>query len=188
MGKVVVRMAGGLAYVYLLGDGVGGRQCRWQDLGLVFAAPVVPVHVAVALGHLCAGVNKMAGKQEVVLGGDGERVAHEGEGVDGQSARHLARDAKFALSARDLNKELAAALQGGDVQIGALLRVEDSSQRDAEVGGRAPEVCIDVSGGRAWIRGRFGVSVGTTGDGPWGRAGDNLPLRLPASVGTASRN
>lgn len=30
----------------------------------------------------------MAGEQEVVLGGDGKRVAHEGSGVDDQSTGH----------------------------------------------------------------------------------------------------
>ena len=40
----------------------------------------------------------MAGEEKVVLGGDGEGVAHEGSGVDGQGTGHLARDAGRALA------------------------------------------------------------------------------------------
>lgn len=73
-----------------------------MDAGRIFvrvegnALPVV--QVAVALGHLGAEVEGVAGEEEVVLGLDGEGVAHEGGGVDGQGTGHLARDAGDMLA------------------------------------------------------------------------------------------
>ena len=61
----------------------------------------MPVEVAVTLGELGAGVNEVAGEQEVVAGGDGEGVAHEGEGVDGKGTGHLARDAVWHCQSKE---------------------------------------------------------------------------------------
>lgn len=50
---------------------------------------VLPVvEITVSLGSLGTEVGQVAGEQEVVLGGDGKRVAHEGSGVDDQSTGH----------------------------------------------------------------------------------------------------
>lgn len=39
------------------------------------------IHKSVALGVLCGEVDQMAAEEEVVLGGDGEGVAHEDSAV-----------------------------------------------------------------------------------------------------------
>jgi hypothetical protein len=36
----------------------------------------------------------VAAEEKVVLGGNGERVSHEGEGVDDKSTSHRSRDAE----------------------------------------------------------------------------------------------
>lgn len=78
----------------LLGNGSGGNRGSDGLLdSLLLATPVVPVEVAVTLGELGAGVDKVAAKEKVVTGGDGKGVTHEGEGVDGEGTGHLARDA-----------------------------------------------------------------------------------------------
>lgn len=43
---------------------------------------------SIRLRELRALVDEMAGEEEVVLGGDGEGVAHEGRGVHTQGAGH----------------------------------------------------------------------------------------------------
>lgn len=54
------------------------------------ALPVV--EEPVSLGSLGTEVGQVAGEEEVVLGGDGEGVAHESGGVDDQGAGHGAGD------------------------------------------------------------------------------------------------
>lgn len=66
----------------------------WGILSLlVFWGNALPVgQVSVSLGGLGTKVGQMAGEKEVVLRRDGERVAHEGGGVDDQGAGHRAGD------------------------------------------------------------------------------------------------
>lgn len=50
---------------------------------------VLPVvEVSVSLSDLCAKVDEMAAEEEVVNGGDGEGVAHEGGRVTAESEGH----------------------------------------------------------------------------------------------------
>jgi hypothetical protein len=54
---------------------------------------VLPVvKVSVSLSDLCAKVDEMAAEEEVVYGGDGEGVAHEGGRVTTESEGHGSRD------------------------------------------------------------------------------------------------
>lgn len=62
-------------------------------LQFVLATPIVVVDITVPLRQLGAGIGEVAGKEEVVLGRDGQGIPHEGECVDCQSAGHLTRDA-----------------------------------------------------------------------------------------------
>lgn len=57
---------------------------------LLTATPLVVLHPSVTLRELRTLVNEMAEEEKVVLGLDGERVAHEGRGVDCECAGHLA--------------------------------------------------------------------------------------------------
>ena len=62
-----------------------------RSRGLFFnVLPVV--QVAVSLSKLGGEVDGVAGEQEVVLGGDGESVAHESCRVNDESTGHLAGD------------------------------------------------------------------------------------------------
>jgi hypothetical protein len=55
---------------------------------------VLPIVIPpIALGQLCVEVDEVAGKEEVVLRGDGEGIAHEGGRVDCQSSCEGSRDA-----------------------------------------------------------------------------------------------
>jgi len=58
-----------------------------------FPAHVEVVDVAVALDQLRGEVDGVAAEEQVVCGGDGERVAHEGAAVEGEGAGHAAGDA-----------------------------------------------------------------------------------------------
>lgn len=65
------------------------------DLALqqrLFPAHVEVVDVAVPLDQLGGEVDGVAAEQEVVCRADGEGVAHEGAGVEGQGAGHAAGD------------------------------------------------------------------------------------------------
>lgn len=55
---------------------------------------ILPViQVPISLYGLRSEIDRMAGEEEVVLGRDGEGVAHECCGVDGEGAGHGAGDA-----------------------------------------------------------------------------------------------
>lgn len=62
------------------------------QIHLLFASPVVIRQVAIPLRQLGTLIDKVACEKEIVLGCNGERVSHEGGGVDAQRARHLSRD------------------------------------------------------------------------------------------------
>lgn len=74
---------------------------------LLAVGAVVVVEVAVALRQLGASVGKVAGKQQPVAGSDGERVAHEGEGVDDQGAGHGSGD-PVCRKGREVSKPVHA--------------------------------------------------------------------------------
>lgn|SRR4051812_22946367 len=62
------------------------------------SAPVPVLHVSVSLGKLRGAVDQVAAEEEVVLGRDSERVAHEDGGVAGQSGSHTTRDTTSTLA------------------------------------------------------------------------------------------
>lgn len=63
-------------------------------------ADILPViQVPISLYGLRRKVDRVAGEEEVVLGRDGEGVAHECCGVDDESAGHGAGNAVWFLSA-----------------------------------------------------------------------------------------
>lgn len=115
---------------------------------------VLPVgQVPVSLGSLSTKVGQMASEQEVVLGGDGEGVAHEGSSVDSQSGGHLAGD---TMKRRVSALVLSSISRGGkkreqansdaiepvvsNVHLRILLCVHHSRNGNTKVGDRAPEV------------------------------------------------
>jgi hypothetical protein len=96
----------------------------------------------------------MAGEEEVVLGGDGEGVAHEGGSIDDQSSGHGAGDTVertrlkdgFTSMLTERRIERVEMLFGIllNVHFGVLLGVHHGRDGDTEVGDRAPEVCSEA--------------------------------------------
>lgn len=95
------------------------------------------VDVSVALHELRGKVDGVAAKEEVICGGDGEGVAHEGTGVEGEGGGHGTGDAVHPLAPyrrkRGERRE--------EVHLRILAHVCDGGKRDTEVARRAPEIC-----------------------------------------------
>lgn len=71
------------------GDGGGGGKEKEDIL------PVL--QKAISLRQLRAFVDKVAAEEKVVLGRDGQRIAHEGRAVDDQGRRHPSRDTVWIM-------------------------------------------------------------------------------------------
>jgi hypothetical protein len=97
----------------------------------------------------------VAEEEQVVLGGDGEGVAHEGRRVDAEGEGHWAGDPVIAVIVVSMgvlrgrvsggcrDKARGRVREGGEdnVQVGALLGVHDGCDGNAEVGDGTPEIC-----------------------------------------------
>lgn len=94
------------------------------------------VKVAVSLSTLGGEVNGVTSEEEVVLGGDGEGIAHEGTRVDNKGAGHLAGDAVCRVSR---------------LFLAIILRGEGNRAAPGRIRG--------WKGGRAYISGSFWVSI-----------------------------
>jgi hypothetical protein len=78
----------------------------------------------------------VAGEEKVVPGCDGQRVSHEGSGIDDESTGHLSRDPEGSKSVVGSQKGQRRSI----IQFRALLCVHDGGQRDTKVGDGTPEV------------------------------------------------
>lgn len=69
-------------------DGALDSSFRLEFQSLLLATELVELHPPVSLCELRTFVDEMAEEEEIVLGLDGEGVAHEGCRVDGQGTGH----------------------------------------------------------------------------------------------------
>lgn len=87
----------------------------------------------------------MATEEKVVLWGDGQSVAGEHGGVDGERGSHRSRDAVLSFSdcstAVSLVDGYAENCSMSHIHLRILLCVHDGRNRDAKVRRWAPEIC-----------------------------------------------
>lgn len=114
-------------------------------------ADILPViQVSISLYGLRRKVDRVAGKEEVVLGRHGEGVAHECCGVDDEGAGHGAGNAVWFPSAlsrgRSTGRELAEKRriiddrEKGVSHLRVFLNVHHGGDGDTEIRGWAPKI------------------------------------------------
>ena len=114
-----------------------------QCFHTLFTTPVMPLQPSISLCPLRPSIESVASEQQVILGCNGKRVAHEGSSVDEKGSRHRSWDPTDTIV---LSGDARWMLEVGRsfLHIRTFVSVHHSRNWDSEVRCWAYEICIHV--------------------------------------------